>query len=106
VNFDQVRELLSGIEQGSIGLRKSLPPEQDDLSGHYGTVRFVADASWVLGIFFDCGGWDFIDHIIDPDENRIEYDDLPQDLKNYRPPEKVCKEIYGSPGYLGCHRGN
>ena len=101
--FGEVRELLLGIEQGNIGLRKSLPPEQDTLEAHYGVVEFVADSSWVLGIFFDCGEWDFIDHIIDPDGNRVEYEELPLILRNYGPPEKVRREVYNSPGYLGCH---
>ena len=103
MNFDKVRALLWGIEQGNFEVRKELPSESDILENHYGHVGFTINEGWIFCIFFDCGAWDSIDNIISPDRERIFYDDLPQDLKNYRPLEKVRREIYKSPGYLGCY---
>ena len=97
----EILQLLRDIERGKVKLKKS--PPTDCLSDHYGNVKYEIDNSWVLWVFFDCGGWDYLDRIISPAGDRLEFDEFSEKLKGYCPPEKVRREIYGSPGYLGCY---
>jgi hypothetical protein len=40
---------------------------------------------WTVVVFNDCGGWDYIDHIVAPDGRRWDYDAMADLVKFWRP---------------------
>lgn len=102
MNQSDILRLLKDIEEGTVQIEAQL--EDDSLSSFYGEVTFNTDNGWKFIVFFDCGEWDYLDTVISPDGDEMDYGMMGEGLMFYSPPENVRKEIYNSPGYLGCYR--
>lgn len=50
-----------------------------------GDVEFRLSSGWTVVVFNDCMSWDYIDHVIAPDQTRFEFDTMPDELRFWMP---------------------
>lgn len=65
-------DVLRALDAGTV---KAALPE----TGEYGfcsVIEYTLDNGWKVGIFCDCGDWDYIEFMQSPEGQRLEYNDL------------------------------
>jgi hypothetical protein len=84
-------ELVGAIERGSIILKLVGRPPHEVYAGD---VEYRTPGGWKIKVFNDCGDWDYFDSIETPDGRLIDFDELPEEIRNYRPSDKVRDVAY------------
>jgi hypothetical protein len=59
-----------------------------------GDVEYRTPGGWKIKVFNDCGDWDYFDSIETPNGRLIDFDELPEEIRNYRPSDKVRDVAY------------
>lgn len=79
---DDLLVVLNAIDRGET-VPQWQPPVEDrsreesaDWDRWCGDVTFTADG-WRIVVFNDCGSWDYIDHVVSPSGDRVEFGNLP-----------------------------
>ncbi|HEY7403934.1 MAG TPA: hypothetical protein VIB39_10460 [Candidatus Angelobacter sp.] len=96
----ELLEFLKAIEEGTIALQAEECIPQDIYAGH---VPYRASNGWRITIFNDCNEWDYMEHVITPDDRSLsfdEIDDLMSVAREYTPDVEVAWRRYGIPGYM------
>jgi hypothetical protein len=96
----EVWTFLRAIERGDI----TLSSEEEPQLIYAGNVRYAASNGWIITVFNDCNEWDYVDTIETTDGRTLDFDDMPQALRNYCPSEDVAWTRYGIPGYAQYRR--
>lgn len=89
MSLDLIKDFINKVNSGVI----TITPEFDIYDAYNGNYVYKASNGWSIIVFIDCGEWDYIDSIKDESGN-IVYD-FDHRLDDYRPNQKVIKEIYG-----------
>lgn len=94
-----VHSLLAGILTGFV----KVTPIEDPAEVYAGDVTYKCSNGWQLIIFNDCGGWDYVDHLVTPEGEKIDWDDeeigefIHRDMSNMLLEEPWASKILGSP---------
>jgi hypothetical protein len=89
---DECRALLRDISSGAVTLTLDRPV------GYSGVEFYTAPNGWRIGVFNDCGEWDYIDFVETQDGRFIDFDqmyDHARDLADYVPSEQEQDEKWG-----------
>ena len=70
------RDLVALLERVDAGDLRPVPLPQ----GQFCDIHYEIDG-WKIAVFDDCGDFDYIDHAISPDGDRIEFDEMYADWK-------------------------
>jgi hypothetical protein len=87
----RLRELFSAIESGSV----TVAPERDPADVFAGNVTYRTSNGWTVVVFNDCQSFDYIDHVISPEGEKVGTFDLPWDDRDEA---RVFLAVYDPPG--------
>lgn len=73
--------LLEAIGRGEI----TILPLDNWHDIYAGNVRYRTSNGWEITVFNDCDSWDYLDSLTAPDGRHVEYQDLCDDVRNWRP---------------------
>src|SRR6185436_6820145 len=95
---EKILSFLRAIEEGEISLKPELPPQEV----YAGKVPYLASNGWRIIVFNDANEWDYIEKIVTPAGEEIDYDELENMplLRNYSVTDELAWSRYGIPGYM------
>lgn len=58
--------------------RAAATASEDPVEVYAGNVEYRLTNGWTVVVFNDCGEWDYIDSMISPDGDKLDYEDQPE----------------------------
>ena len=91
----RIHDLLYDINAGLIVVEPDCDPDEV----WAGNVTYRTDTAWIIVVFNDCGEFDYIDHLIDPQGQRFDWDSagpIGLLIRRWRPPsQELVERIWG-----------